>query len=228
MNIRVVGMVGAIIAVVCAPSALVFGQGIWKDDFEQARATAQAGGRAMLLNFTGSDWCGWCIKLDKEVFSQREFKQYAKDHLVCVTLDFPQQKKLSSRLRQQNERLQQQYGVRGFPTIVLLGPDGTKLAQTGYKPGGAAAYVEHLRTLLEPHADKLAAPTSGGAGETPAEPRALRTWTSVSGSTVEARYEQRRGDHIELRRENGTMVRIDLDSLSEADQEFLRASKAIP
>ena len=102
----------------------------------------------MLLDFSGSDWCGWCIKLDREVFSQKEFQDYAKDSLVLVLVDFPRQKKLPAKTVKQNEGLSQKYGIRGYPTIVILGPDGKLVGQTGYQPGGAAAYVTHLKELI--------------------------------------------------------------------------------
>jgi thioredoxin-related protein len=98
-----------------------------------------------MLDFTGSDWCGWCIKLKKEVFSQEAFQEYAESELVLVELDFPRNKLQSDELKAQNQALAQKYGVRGFPTIILLSPEGELIARTGYRPGGAEAYVAHLK-----------------------------------------------------------------------------------
>ncbi|CAI8334931.1 MAG: Disulfide bond reductase DsbH [Opitutia bacterium UBA7350] len=121
----------------------------WETDFEAAQAKAKATGKPMLLDFTGSDWCGWCIRLKKEVFSQAEFIDYAASAFVLVTVDFPRGKPQSEALQQQNDALAKKYGVSGFPTIILLSPDGALLAETGYLRGGAENYVAHLKELLE-------------------------------------------------------------------------------
>lgn len=123
--------------------------GAWEDNFETAKATAAKEKKPILIDFTGSDWCGWCIKLDKEVFSKKEFKDYAKDNLVLFTADFPHDKSQSKKLKEQNEELSKKYGVTGFPTIVLIDAEGKKLAETGYQEGGPEKYVEHLKKLLE-------------------------------------------------------------------------------
>ena len=123
----------------------------WETDFEAAQAKSKASGKPMLLDFTGSDWCGWCIRLKKEVFSQPEFAAYASKALVLVQLDFPRAKPQSDALKKQNEALSKKYGVRGFPTIILLSPEGKLLAETGYQRGGAAKYVAHLKELLTGH-----------------------------------------------------------------------------
>lgn len=122
--------------------------GDWETDFAKASTHAAKEGRFILLDFTGSDWCGWCIKLQKEVFSQDEFKTFAKDNLVCVELDFPHRKAQSAELKEQNKRLSKEYGISGFPTIILLSPQGETVAKTGYRPGGAKAYVEHLKEII--------------------------------------------------------------------------------
>ena len=121
---------------------------LWMTDFEAAKVKAKAENKPMLLDFTGSDWCGWCIKLDKEVFGEAAFKDYAAAELVLVELDFPEGKGQSAELKAQNEALAKQYGVRGFPTILLLSPDGKLIEKTGYERGGAEAYVEHIKGIL--------------------------------------------------------------------------------
>jgi thioredoxin-related protein len=210
------------------------GQSIWTEDFDAAKATAKAENKFMLLDFTGSDWCGWCIKLDKEVFSKNEFKKYARGKLVCVVLDYPVKKKPPKQIQQQNEELKRHFGIRGYPTIIMLDPNGEKIGQTGYKEGGPDAYIQHLEAMIAPHAAKFGEPKAGsgpevsrGSPTAPGNPGVARTWTSSSGSTLEAQYVRRVGNIIELRRDNGTMVRIDLSSLAEADHEFLRSIRAI-
>jgi len=128
-------------------TAFAGGEG-WMTDFEAAQAKAAEKGKPMLLDFTGSDWCGWCIKLKKEVFSKKTFKDYAESELVLVEVDFPRGKKQSDALKAQNEALAEKYGIRGFPTIVLLSPEGKLIGKTGYRPGGAEAYVAHLKEAL--------------------------------------------------------------------------------
>ena len=102
----------------------------------------------MLLDFTGSDWCIWCLKLNKEVFDKSDFKDYARKNLILVEVDFPRNKRQSRSLENQNADLASKYGIRGYPTIVILAPDGTLVAKTGYKRGGAEKYIAHLEKLI--------------------------------------------------------------------------------
>lgn len=119
----------------------------WSDDYEKAMAQAKAEKKNVLLDFTGSDWCGWCIRLNDEVFSKAEFKKYAKDNLVLVEVDFPQGKRLPKKVKEQNDKLQKDHGVRGFPTIVVLDPEGKKLGQLGYMEGGPKNFIAKLDEL---------------------------------------------------------------------------------
>lgn len=119
----------------------------WGDDYEKAMAQAKAEKKNVLLDFTGSDWCGWCIRLNDEVFSKEEFKKYAKDNLVLVEVDFPQGKRLPKKVKEQNDKLQKDHGVRGFPTIVVLDPEGKKLGQLGYMEGGPKNFIAKLDEL---------------------------------------------------------------------------------
>ena len=217
-------MIGLALSAGTAPAA----DRLWTDDYEQAVNRAQVEGKALLLNFTGSDWCGWCIRLHKEVFAQEVFKTYTESNLVCVTIDFPSERvKLSTSTRKQNQRLQEKYRIRGYPSILLLSPKEKVLAQTGYKAGGAEAYVEHLKQLLEPHNDQLIpAPSRESVSEVAPDATSPRTWTSTTGTTLDATYRQRVGDLVHLQRANGTTVKIGFGSLSAADQDYLRSIKA--
>jgi protein disulfide-isomerase len=105
----------------------------WEDNYEKSLAEAKAAKKMVLLDFTGSDWCGYCIKLDDEVFSKSAFKKFAKDNLVLVILDFPHSTPLSKKLKAQNDALGAKFKVSGYPTIVLLDSEGKEAARwVGY------------------------------------------------------------------------------------------------
>jgi len=126
----------------------------WETDFEKALATAKASGKYMLLDFSGSDWCGWCIRLEKEVFSQDAFNDFAKENLVCVLVDFPRAKEQTDELKQQNLELARKYDIKGYPTIIILSPNGEPVGITGYLQGGPWEYVRHLKKIIEDYKEK--------------------------------------------------------------------------
>ncbi len=120
----------------------------WIDDQTKALAQAKADKKMVLMDFTGSDWCGWCIKMDKEVFDTPEFKEYAKDHLVLLELDYPHKKELAPQTKAQNDKLAKQYGVEGFPTMIVLDADGKQVKSfDGYQAGGAKGFIAELQKL---------------------------------------------------------------------------------
>lgn len=121
----------------------------WMTDFEKAKAKAKSDNKYVLVDFSGSDWCGWCVKLDKEVFSQKPFQEYAKDHLVLVLADFPNDKsKQSEEVQTQNKQLAKDFSISGFPTVFILSPEGKTVAKMGYQAGGPEAYVEEIKKLI--------------------------------------------------------------------------------
>lgn len=119
----------------------------WQTDLPKAQAQAKAEKKLVMLDFTGSDWCGWCIKLNKEVFSTPEFAEYAKKNLVLVEVDFPHKKKQSPELKKANQALQKKYGIEGYPTIIVLDGDGKKVGELGYMPGGPKPFIAKLEKL---------------------------------------------------------------------------------
>lgn len=123
--------------------------GEWTESWELAMQTARESGKTVLVNFTGSDWCGWCIRLKSEVFDHKEFKDYAKENLVLLKLDFPRSIYQTPELKRQNGQLQQAFGIRGYPTILLLNAEGKEIGRTGYQPGGPDKYVEHLQGFIK-------------------------------------------------------------------------------
>lgn len=119
----------------------------WVEDFAKAKETAAKESRDLLIDFTGSDWCGYCIQLHDEVFSKDAFKLEAPKHFVLVEIDFPQEKKQSEAIKAQNAKLQKEYNIEGYPTIILADAKGRPYAVAGYEEGGPAKYVENLNSL---------------------------------------------------------------------------------
>ena len=117
----------------------------WATNLPSALTQAKAENKIVLLDFTGSDWCSWCIKFDDDVLSKPEFAAYAKTNLVMVMLDFPQSKPQSDELKKSNQELQKKFKIEGFPTYVALNPDGKEIGrQVGYLSGGPQAFIAEL------------------------------------------------------------------------------------
>lgn len=112
----------------------------WHVVLEEAYKESQKTGKPIMANFTGSDWCGWCKRLDKSVFHTPDFDKWAKDNVVLLELDFPRRFRLPNAIAQQNRGLQQAFQVRGYPTVWLfdLNKDDAgkfninQLGKTGY------------------------------------------------------------------------------------------------
>ena len=122
----------------------------WKTDLNQALATAKQENKVVLINFTGSDWCQWCKRLSSEVFSKKEFENFADKNLVLVKVDFPRNIEQSNATKYYNQQLANMYGVKGFPTIILLDKNGRGLLKTGYMQGGVENYIQQLEQYM-PH-----------------------------------------------------------------------------
>ena len=129
----------------------------WHTDLVKAIEISTKEKKPLMLFFTGSDWCGWCIRLQNEVFKKPEFIEWANDNVVLVDIDFPNNKsKQSTELQQQNNMLQQQFGIQGYPTIHFVRPDKidgktnlTSLGNTGYRAGGPAAWISEANTYIQ-------------------------------------------------------------------------------
>ncbi|MEO6848628.1 MAG: thioredoxin family protein [Chthoniobacterales bacterium] len=119
----------------------------WLTDYAAAVAQSKKENRPILIDFTGSDWCPWCVKMDKDVFSQAAFKTFAKSNLVLFEADFPRGGSQSAAVKKQNAELQAKFGVEGFPTTILVGVDGKEIARNGgYVPGGPSAFINWVQT----------------------------------------------------------------------------------
>ena len=130
---------------------------VWHDNVEKAMEISKKSKKPLMLFFTGSDWCGWCIRLQKEVFKTKEFTTWAKGNVVLVELDFPRNtSKLTAETQNQNSQLQQVFQVQGYPTVWLVKAnkkDGKtnfeKLGSTGYVAGGPTAWLAVANGIIK-------------------------------------------------------------------------------
>jgi protein disulfide-isomerase len=130
----------------------------WTTDLEAAKTRAKEENKPIFLSFVGTDWCGWCIRIEKEVFSKQEFIDYAKENLVLLQVDFPRKEELkaaqSAELVAQNKALDKQFGIEGYPTIFLTNAELEKLPGTGdlaedeSARKGAEAFVAFLKKQI--------------------------------------------------------------------------------
>jgi len=134
-----------LVLLISAATSLRAAELTWQTNFAEASKQAAQEHKYMLLDFTGSDWCPWCIKMDKEVFAGSQFSDFAAKNLVLVKVDFPRKTAQSPAEKNQNEDLAKKYGIEGFPTYVLLDPSGKEVRrQVGYLQGGATAFIDWL------------------------------------------------------------------------------------
>ncbi len=138
------------LAALAATASLAFaGSGNWLTDWEAAKAKAKAENKPILINLTGSDWCGWCIKIEKDVFSKKEFQDFAAENVILMEADFPRKKELPAELKKQNDALKKEYLNEGYPTVWLLDAEGKKLSgDLGELEGTPAAYIKTLTELI--------------------------------------------------------------------------------
>jgi thioredoxin-related protein len=173
----------AVLAVMAGGPLLAAGD-LWTEDASQAMATAAKEGKDLLIDFTGSDWCGWCVKLDKEVFSQETFTSEAPKHFVMLKLDFPRRRQMPAEIKKQNAEWRDRIGIRGYPTIILADAKGKPYAKTGYRRGGAEAYVKHLAELREMRVKRDAAFAKAEKAEGAEKAKALDAALSVLDPSI--------------------------------------------
>lgn len=129
----------------------------WHTNIKDAIAVSNNEKKPMMLFFTGSDWCGWCIRLQKEVLLTPDFKTWAKKNVVLVELDYPQRTPQLPEIKQQNAELQQVFGIQGFPTVFFTNVEKDKdgklnfkaLGKTGYVAGGPKAWLAEANGFLK-------------------------------------------------------------------------------
>lgn len=123
-------------------------EGDWMTDLGKAQAKAKAENKMVFMDFTGSDWCPPCKALHSNVLTSKEFTDYAKDNLVLVVVDFPREKKQSAELKAANQALSKRFNIEGYPTVIVLGPDGKQLKKDiGYSGQPASSFVADLKKL---------------------------------------------------------------------------------
>ncbi len=129
---------------------------VWHTDMNSAVQISVSENKPLLMFFTGSDWCGWCKRLQKEVFLTSDFKEWAKDNVVLVELDFPRRKKIDKNIQIQNHQLQNIFKVKGYPTIVFAMPENTEgkkinlnhKGSLGYVKGGAEKWLKTAKSII--------------------------------------------------------------------------------
>ena len=129
----------------------------WHTDMSKATNISIKEKKPMFLFFTGSDWCGWCIRLQKEVFKTPEFFKWAKDNVVLVELDFPRRTPQDEAIKMQNAQLQQQLQVTGYPTIWFVSAaktteakvNLTALGSIGYVAGGPKIWIDGANQIIK-------------------------------------------------------------------------------
>jgi thioredoxin-related protein len=139
----------SLLALLLFPFSALAGGDAWLTDLEEAKKVAKKENKAILIDFTGSDWCHWCIILKKEVFSKEEFLEAAKKDFVLVELDFPRKSEQSPERQKTNKALAKKYEIKGYPTVLLTDATGKVFARTGYQEGGVEPYLAHLKKALE-------------------------------------------------------------------------------
>ena len=127
----------------------------WYTDYSEATKVAVAENKPILVLFTGSDWCSWCIRLQREVFSRDTFVNWSKEKVILVEIDFPRYKQQPDSVVQQNQLLQQQFNIQGYPTVwfvsATLIDDVTiiePIGQSGYIPGGPQSWIDNANSIL--------------------------------------------------------------------------------
>jgi thioredoxin-related protein len=124
----------------------------WLTNYEEALAISKKENKPILMNFSGSDWCANCMRLEKVVFNSNVFKTFSEKNFVLLKLDFPAKRKnkLSPEMTKQNDGLAEKFNKTGaFPTVTILAVNGKLLGTTGYKKMSAEAYIIHLQSFLK-------------------------------------------------------------------------------
>ena len=169
--------ISALFCALLLPASVFAAGPAWLTDYDTALQQTKAENKIMLVDFTGSDWCGWCIKLKSEVFDTPEFAAFARENLVLLEVDFPRRKQLSDTQQKANAALQARFQPEGFPTLYLVNGNGRTLSELGYVPGGPGAFIDTM---------KRAAPVKWRTPGASAAPKAEATPTAPAAPAPSA------------------------------------------
>ncbi len=124
----------------------------WLDSWEIATTQAKREDKVVVACFTGSDWCSWCKRLETEVFDTPEFDEWAMKKAILLKLDFPRHSRIDPAVKMQNEELAKRYTdhIGGYPTVLILTPDGTVIGEMGYVAGGPTAWINQASRFMTP------------------------------------------------------------------------------
>ena len=128
---------------------------VWHDSLNTAISEAKAKDKLVLVNFTGSDWCHFCVKLKDEVFNKQDFKNWAMDNVVLLEIDSPKRKQLPAAIKEQNQMLKSRFNISSFPTVLMLDAEGNVKAKMGYEKGKSPAqWVQLAESRLQQSASR--------------------------------------------------------------------------
>jgi len=120
---------------------------LWLTDFKLAKQQSEKEQLPIFINFTGSDWCPYCIKLENEVFSKQKFIKYVKGNFILLKIDFPVKNPLPEKILNGHKKLAEKYKIKEFPAVVFLTKDGEFILKTGYRAGGVDSYISFLKIV---------------------------------------------------------------------------------
>lgn len=214
------GIAAAIAVALLAGTASATPEG-WTNSLQKARETAKKHDRAILVNFTGSNWCGWCMKLKEEVFSTSEFKKWAGKNVVLLELDFPRPDNQPGSIQKQNAAMMEKYGVQGFPTILFIEADGTLIGQSGYMAGGAAKWIANAEAILKdrPRPAELELAASLQAGLEKAEKSGRPLLLIASTKAAESQLKPAVSDQKVIKLANAYFVNVHVELTKEPAKE---------
>jgi protein disulfide-isomerase len=167
-----------------APIQTTVMEPIWIESYDTAIARSKTCGEPILADFSGSDWCPWCMKLRAEVFDTPEFKAWAKNRVILLLVDFPRVREIPEEQQEQNTALMDKYKVTGYPTVLFLDDKGVVIGQLGYVQGGPKAWTAEADKILARVPQKIAGPAAPTAGAVTTT--TTQTWTGAASTQTGA------------------------------------------
>ena len=169
----------SILTAILAINSPAFAANPWHTGLPIALDKARAENKAVFVNFTGSDWCGYCIQLKREILVTPAFESFASNNLVLVEVDFPKRKAITAAQRQANNALQHRFNIQGYPTLVILDASGRERGRMGYEPGGPKPFLTRLQTITGAIRGQALKTVEGRGSSAPAAPEQAK-WLPVT------------------------------------------------